>query len=100
MDIRRHRDVKKIMNRDDYGASQAFMSQHPNLRSLIYPSCRDPERGASVAVFAIDVLGKKILKEHTLHLIYDESRQSCLIEDALGDPIQSRLREIAWAEVK
>jgi len=95
-DLTSHPDVGKIMDRRHYGPSHRFMESHPEVNSILYPSCRDPQRGDCVVTFEINTLGKKPLSERSLYLIYEVSQKKCRIEDPLQkeDPL-----EIFWSDL-
>lgn len=96
-DLRSHQGVAALMDRKDYEPSHDFMRAHPEVRSLLYPSCRDPERGDCVLTFEIRTLGLEPKKERTLHLIYEASSKTCLLEDPVGKTPPLR---VAWEAVR
>lgn len=96
MDIRHDPGIDVLMNRHDYGASHRFVEGHPAISSMLYPSCRDPDRRPCVVTFRIETLGKKPEDLHALYFIYDRPHQACRIED----PTRSGERfSVAWEEV-
>lgn len=95
-DLRDHPDVSAIMNRRAYDASHRFVAAYPELDSILYPSCRDPNRGDCVVTFEINCLGKDPREERTLHFIYQAAEKKCRLEDPLN---AKPTLEIAWHEV-
>ena len=96
LDLRNHPEIEKIMDRKNYAPSHRFIESNPDLTSILYPSCRDPERGNSIVTFEINTLGKQPLDERTLHFLYQTSEKKCLIQDPfLSEPPL----EISWEEV-
>lgn len=91
LDIRKHKEVKSLMDRKNYGPSHDFIRAHPETRSLLYPSCRDPERGDCIVTFDIQTLDREPKGERTLYLIYESATQSCLIEDPLEKTAPMRI---------
>lgn len=101
LDIRKIPGITKIMNRKDYSASHHFVRNHPELTSLLYPSCRDPDHGDSVVTFLVTTLGKEILSERTVNFIYHEKEKKCVVEYASEDVRQKNTNaiEVSWAQV-
>lgn len=96
VDVRGNPDIEKIMDRKDYSSSHRFVQSNPELSSILYFSCRDPQKGNCVATFEIDSLGKMPLAERTLHFVYQTLQKKCIIQDLLLSEPQL---EIAWDEV-
>lgn len=96
VNLKEHTRHKKIMDRHDYGPSHQFVQSNPNVNSILYPSCRDPQQRTCVVTFKIETLGKTPLEERTLHFIYQTSQKLCCIQDSLG---KDALLEIYWEEV-
>jgi len=94
--LKNHPKIKKIMDRKDYGPSHQFIQSHPKISSILYISCRDPQKGNCIVTFEIDTLGKNPLAERTLDFVYQASQKKCLIQDPLLNEPQL---EIAWDEV-
>lgn len=93
VDIHSRKDLKKIMDPNDYTASHQFVLKNSKISSIMYPSCRDPQKRACVITFDIHTLGKTPRNQHTIHFIYDESNQKCRVID----PTQKLdLIEIKW----
>lgn len=85
-DISKHKDIDRIMDRHDYSASHDFAQKHPNLSSIMYPSCREPQRGKCAAVFELMTLGEKPLSNEALFFIYNPDLRSCTIEGLGVEP--------------
>ena len=100
-DIRSHRNIKKIMDRNNYSASHDFVLKNPDVSSICYPSCRDPQRGDCFAIFDIRTLDPQVIRTKSLNLIYNGSKKSCLLEEAMHDPNASEAIKymISWDEV-
>lgn len=96
IDVRQYPDIKKIMDRRNYGPSHRFIDSNPDISSILYFSCRDPQQGNCVVTFEINTLGKTPLTERTLNFVYQASQKKCFIQDPLL--IEPQL-EIAWDEV-
>ena len=96
VDLRNHPEIKKIMDRKDYGPSHRFIESKPDVTSILYFSCRDPQKGNCIVTFEIGTLGKQPLKQRTLDFVYQASQQKCLIQDPLENDPQL---EISWEEV-
>lgn len=101
VDIRAHRSIRRIMDRKDYSASHEFISRHPGVSSVCYPSCRDPQKGDCYVIFKIETLGTQVIRQKSLNLIYSSSKKSCLIEEALfDDKVDDSIRYIVkWDDV-
>lgn len=98
LDITRHRNVKKIMDKNDYTASHDFVKKQKKLSSILYPSCRDPQNGLCVVTFSPKTLAKKIHTERTLHLTYLNQKKACLIEIPTARATEKKI--IYWQEVR
>lgn len=85
-DICRHREIAKIMDRNDYTRSQEYVLKNPKVVSIIYPSCRDPKKGTCAAVFDLLTLGERPLSTEPLYLIYDSEEKTCTISGPEVDP--------------
>jgi hypothetical protein len=94
-DISTHKDISKIMDKNDYSHSHAFIRKHVGATSLIYPSCRDPQHRKCAAVFELSTLGEKPLSTEPLYFIYDSQRLSCTI---LGPEVIPTMK-IPWGLV-
>ena len=75
MDIRNHPSIHSLMARNEWSASHAFTASHPEMRVLLYPSCRDPKNGDNYAVFDIKCLGTEIGDQATVPFSFDPSTQ-------------------------
>ena len=95
LDLRRHPKMTKIMDRHRYAASHDFVETHPDLTSILYPSCRDPQHGNCLATFSPDTLGNKPTHSTTLHFIYHQKNQECVIENLMNETRVS----ILWKSV-
>jgi hypothetical protein len=80
------------MNRRDYAASHQYILEHPETRVLLYPSCRDPEKGDNYAIFDQSSLAKHIGNEQTISFYFDPTRQSIFWIDI---PLK-----ISWKQVQ
>lgn len=96
-DLHSNSELKKIMDRQNYGPSHQWIESHPEVSSILYPSSRDPEQGDCVVTFEIVTLGAQPLSERTLHFIYQASEKKCRIQDPLQ---KEKSWEINWEEVK
>lgn len=96
VDLRKHAQIKSIMNRRDYTLSHQWIEANPKISSILYPSCRDPENRNCIVTFEISTLGKQPRQERTLDFIYQASQRMCLIQDPL---LKERSLEILWEEV-
>lgn len=95
-DLRKDPACREVMARKDYAPSHEFMRAHPEITSILYPSCRDPEAAACVVTFEIETLGRKALSEKTLYFVYQAARKACSIQDVLqNEPVL----EVSWAQV-
>ncbi|GEM_PF-1497587 len=97
MDLRSHPEIEKLMSRKNYGPSHQFVEAHPEISSLLYPSCRDPQKGNCVVTFEINTLGKEPMAERMLHLMYQASQKKCLVQDPL---LKGAELVIEWREVE
>lgn len=80
LNITKHKNIKRLMNRSNYSASHDFILKHSDISSLKYPSCRDPQQRPCLAVFDINTLDEKIHNERTILLIYNQQQKKCRIE--------------------
>jgi hypothetical protein len=96
VDISRRKDVKALMDRRDYAASHRFIETHPETTSILYPSCRDPQRRPCVVTFQIESLGKKPRNLTTVEFIYDERLKRCKVLHPL---YEERPMEVDWKDV-
>jgi hypothetical protein len=81
VDLRKHSDILKIMDRHDYAASHAFIEANPKVHILRYPSCRDPRAGDNFAVFDIHCLAKHIGMQQALSFYFEPSGRFILWMD-------------------
>jgi hypothetical protein len=75
-DIRGQSGIQSIMDRRDYSASHAFILKNPEVRVLLYPSCRDSKKGDNYAVFDIHCLAKDIGTEGVIAYSFDPLKSS------------------------
>lgn len=90
-DIRAKPEIARIMDRGDFSASHAFIRLNPDVRVLLYPSCRDPGRQDNFGVFELPALGRTILRQQPLTLHWDPGTREAAVPE-LG-------LSIAWASV-
>jgi hypothetical protein len=98
LDITHHPKVKKIMDKNDYTASHDFVKKQKKLSSILYPSCRDPQKGLCVVTFSPQTLAKKIHTERTLFLTYLNQEKACLIEIPTARVTEKKV--MSWQEVR
>lgn len=80
-DLRSRRDLKALTSRDDHTASHAYMREHPKVRVVAYPSCRDPKRGLNYAALDITALSRAVGDQRTLSFYFDQTDASILWMD-------------------
>jgi hypothetical protein len=73
--IKNHPDCAKIVDKNDYTASQQFITANKETTFIVYPSCRDPKQRDNAAVFNIAHLAKNPKWESTIKFFYDNQLQ-------------------------
>ena len=73
--LRHHTDIPRMMDKNDYSASQHFVTLNPNAIFIIYPSCRDPLQRDNAAILDIALLNKNPKWESTIKFFYDNQKQ-------------------------
>ena len=97
-DIGDEPNVAQIMSRQDYSASWQFVRSHPEVRSIIYPSCRCPDRGRNIFTRDIGTLGRTPKDLVNFNLILRAGEKSCYVVHQSHDSRWPSL-EILWATV-
>lgn len=93
-DVRTDADIERIMARDDYSASHAFVRNNPHIDVFLYPSCRCPKKGTNAAVLEITRIEKKPRSKELLHFVYDQGKKGVRIFSG-----QELILFILWKEV-
>jgi hypothetical protein len=80
--IHDHEHLDKLIHKSDYSYSHQFIETNPDTRFIIYPSCRDPNKGNNAAVLDINLLDKQIHHEASIKYFYDNEKQEIFWMDA------------------
>jgi hypothetical protein len=73
--ITQDKNSKTIMDRKNYTASHEFISNHPQIHFILYPSCRDPKARDNAAILDIHLLGKNPHWESSIKFFYDNRQK-------------------------
>jgi hypothetical protein len=69
--IKNHPNYMRMMDKNDYSASQEFVTAHPEMTFIIYPSCRDLQQRDNAAILDINKLDRNPKWESTIKFFYD-----------------------------
>jgi hypothetical protein len=97
-DIASEPNIAELTSRIDYSASWQFVRNHPEVRSIIYPSCRCPQHGRNVFTRDIETLGRTPKALINFNLILRAREKSCYIIHQTHDSRWPPL-EISWTKV-
>ena len=97
-DIRTEPNNAELTSRYEHSASWQFIRSHPDVNSILYPSCRCPDRGVNVFTRDIATLDQNPKALVPFLLIFRPPSQACYIVSAHQDPKWPSLA-IPWSEV-
>lgn len=75
LNLKNHQDCKKIMDKNNYLASHAFIEKNPGISFILYPSCRDPKHRDNAAILDITHLEKNLKRETSIKFFYDYQKK-------------------------
>ncbi len=88
--------IHLIMDRRNYTASHQWADAHPEATSILYPSCREPERGSCVAAFKLESFDLRPAESGLLFVSYSERARAAQIRDPAGIMPSERIH---WKDV-
>jgi hypothetical protein len=97
-DVSDESNLADLTSRTDLGASWEFARRHPELKSIVYPSCRCSDRGLNVFTRDLATLGHNPGALVPFVLILRSGERSCYIVNSNHDDRWPSL-VIPWAAV-
>jgi len=97
-DIATEARLPEIISRKSMEASWDFVRNNPNVNSVLYPSCRDPDHGQNVFTKDISSLEKNPKNYTDLRFIFESQNRLVRILDRHEDPAWETLT-VGWDEV-
>ena len=85
-DIRTEPNSAELTSRHEHSASWQFIRNHPDVNSILYPSCRCPARGVNGFTRDIATLDQNPKALVPFLLIFRPPAQACYIVSAHQDP--------------
>ena len=68
-------NYEKIIDKNEYSFSHAFIEENPEIDFILYPSSRDPKERNNSAILNIHYLSKTPNKESTIQYFYDYKKK-------------------------
>jgi hypothetical protein len=97
VDARAHPDEPALTSRRDYSASHAFASALSDFDSIVYRSCRDPERRSNVVTFDINHLAQDTPNEVAVDFSFQVTQKLARVSSPFT---RFQSLEIDWSMVQ